>query len=57
MGGISVHKSLSDDELGQCFLFILNVLCDVVSFSGYLCIEGEGCSAVFWDGLLFVERL
>lgn len=47
----------SDNKAGLCFLFVLNTLCNVIFFSGYLCIKRKGCYAVFCDALLFVERL
>lgn len=47
----------SDNKSGLCFLFVLNKSCNVIFFSGYLCVEGEGCYAVIRDALLFVEGL
>lgn len=45
------------NKLGLCFLFVLNSSCNIIFFSGYLCVEGEGCYAVICDALLFVEGL
>lgn len=56
--GVSVHGEVcSYNKSGLCFLFVLNISCNVIFFSGYLCVEGEGCYAVICDALLFVEGL